>query len=81
VPAELTVSSAPVFICGDINGDGQGPNVVDVTYLVNYLFFDGPPPPVMEAADVDGSGGDPNVADATYLVDYLFFGGSDPNCP
>jgi hypothetical protein len=32
------------FICGDINGDWHGPNVVDVTYLVDYLFRGGPPP-------------------------------------
>lgn len=69
------------FICGDINGDWNGPNIADLTYLVDYLFFGGPPPPIMENADVDGSGGNPNVADLTYLVDYLFFGGSAPNCP
>ena len=81
VPVELTVTSAPVFTCGDINGNGQGPNVADLTYLVDYLYFSGSPPPVMEAADVDGSGGNPNIADLTYLVDYLFHGGSDLNCP
>jgi len=69
------------YICGDINGDGQGPNVVDLTYFVDYLYFSGPPPPVMEATDVDGSGGNPNVADLTYLVEYLFFQGPELNCP
>jgi hypothetical protein len=81
VPAELTVMSTPVFICGDIDGDERGPNVADLAYFVNYLYFDGPPPPVLEAADVDGSGGNPNVGDLTYLVDYLFFEGPDLKCP
>jgi hypothetical protein len=69
------------FICGDINGDWNEPNIADVTYFVDYLFGGGPPPPIMENADVDGSGGNPNVADLTYLVNYFFFGGPAPDCP
>ena len=69
----------PEFLCGDADGDGAGPNVVDLIYLVDYLFFDGPPPPVLEAANVDGQGG-VNVADLIYLVDYLFFDGPAPIC-
>jgi agmatine deiminase len=68
-----------VYVCSDIDDDGNGPNVVDVSYLVDYLFFDGPPPPAMEAANVDGEGGI-NVIDLTYLIDYLFFGGPEPVC-
>jgi hypothetical protein len=68
------------YICGDVNGDEHGPNVADVTYLVDYLFREGPAPPNMEAADIDGSGGDPNVADVTYLVDFLFRNGPAPLC-
>ncbi len=68
-----------VYICSDINDDGDGPNVVDLTYLVEYLFFDGTPPPILEAANVDGEGG-VNVADLSYLVEYLFFEGSEPIC-
>ena len=64
--------------CGDVDSNGAV-NVADPTYLIDYLFFDGPPPPVMEAANVDGEGGI-NVADYTYLVDYLFFGGDELNC-
>lgn len=67
------------WICGDVDGLGGNPNVVDVTYLVDYLFFEGPPPPVMEAANVDGIGG-VNVVDVTYLVEYLFFDGPEPVC-
>ncbi len=66
-------------ICGDVNFSGSGPNVSDLTYLVDYLFFEGSPPPVIEATNVDGVGG-VNVADLNYLVNYLFFGGSEPVC-
>jgi hypothetical protein len=67
------------FICGNINGSGQYPDVSDLTYFIDYFFRGGPPPVVMEAANVDGNNG-VNVADLTYLVDYLFRGGPSPNC-
>ncbi len=60
---------------GDADHNGSI-NVADLTYLVEYLFFNGPAPPCLEEADVD-SDGSINVADLTALVDYLFF---DP-CP
>jgi hypothetical protein len=63
------------YICGDVDGDGSGPNVADLTYLVDYLFRNGPAPPVTAAANVDGAG-DVNIADLTTLVDYLFRTGS-----
>ncbi len=65
--------------CGDIDGDGTGPNVADLTYLVDYLFAEGPPPPELETANVDGDNG-VNVADITYLVEYLFFDGPGLVC-
>jgi hypothetical protein len=72
----LTVRSVP---CGDIDASGGNPNVVDLTYLVNYLFKGGPPPPLPDKANVNGIGGI-NVADVTYLVDYLFRSGPVPVC-
>jgi len=66
---------------GDVNYDLSGPNVADLTYLVDYLFRGGPPPPCPEEGDVNGDG-NTNVADLTYLVDYLFRGGPPPPpCP
>jgi|GEM_PF-1495621 len=64
---------------GDLDhSDGGVPvNVADVIYLVDYLFFGGPPPVCEAEGDVDASGAI-NVADLTYLVDYLFFGGPPP---
>ncbi len=61
---------------GDVNHSGTI-NVVDLSYLVDYLFFEGPAPPCFEEGDVDGSIAI-NVVDLTYLVDYLFFFGPPP---
>jgi hypothetical protein len=65
---------------GNTDGEG-GISVTDLTYLVDYLFFNGDAPPCPEEGNVDAEGAI-NVADVTYLVDYLFFEGSEPPpCP
>ncbi len=78
---ELVAGSVDFCRVGDVNNNGSGPDIEDVTYLVDYLFKGGPPPPIMEYADIDGSGGIPNVADLSYTIDYLFKGGPPPVCP
>lgn len=69
------------FICGDIDHSGGEPDISDLVYLVDYMFTEGPPPPVVEAADVNNSGGDIDIADLIYLVDFMFTGGPPPVCP
>ncbi|MFQ5498760.1 MAG: hypothetical protein ACE5FH_03725, partial [Candidatus Zixiibacteriota bacterium] len=68
------------YRCGDTNSDTSGPDIVDLTFLVDWLFGGGDPPPIMEAADLDGSGGLPDVVDLTTLVEFLFGQGSTPTC-
>ncbi len=69
----------PGYLLGDFDGN-QACNVADLTGLVDYLFFYGPPPCVLNAADANGSCTGPNIADLTYLVDYLFQEGLAPIC-
>ncbi|MFH1373775.1 MAG: hypothetical protein ABII79_08275 [bacterium] len=53
----------------------------DLTYLVDYIFQGGFPPPCPEEGDADDSSSI-DVADITRLVDYLFTGGPPPaGCP
>jgi hypothetical protein len=67
---------APIYIWGDAKGDGIL-DVVDVVYLINYLFKNGPQPRPLPA-------GDPNndciinVVDVVYLINYLFKNGPAP---
>jgi len=60
----------------------SGPiDVADLSYLVDYLFSGGPPPPCDMEGNVDandGPGGPIDVGDLAYLVDYLFTGGPQP---
>ena len=30
--------------CGDVNGNGAGPDIADLVYLVAYMFSSGPAP-------------------------------------
>ncbi len=62
-------------------GAGGPIDVADLSYLVDYLFRGGPPPPCTEEGNVDGvvgAGGPIDVADLSYLVDFLFRGGPAP---
>lgn len=78
---ELTLVVAPPYLCGDADGDGVGPNIADLVYLVDYMFQGGPTPPELLAVDIDGNGEGPNIADLVYLVNYMFQSGPGPNCP
>jgi subtilisin family serine protease len=72
------------WICGDMNGNGGNPNIVDLTYLVNYLFRSGTPPANIYSADLDGNSTENNpvvnIVDLTYLVQYFFVFGPPPIC-
>ncbi len=71
------------------NADGilgpGGPNIADLTFLVDYLFQGGAAPSCPEEGNVDGTvgaGGPIDVADLSYLVVYLFEAGpAPPPCP
>ena len=64
---------------GDVNNDGAH-NIVDLVWLLDYLYRGGSTPPVIANADVNG---DCCIdwRDVKYLVMYLFIGGPQPvNC-
>ena len=63
---------------GDANDDGKI-NVVDVVFLINYLFAEGPEPDPWENGDVNCDG-EINIEDVVYLISYLFKEGPSP-CP
>jgi len=67
------------FVCGDANGD-EIINILDITFLIDYLYMGGPPPDPLTAVDVN-SDGTVNILDITCLIAYLYDGGPEPNCP
>ncbi len=69
----------PAFICGDIDGD-ESINILDIVFLINYKYKDGPTPEILEACDVD-SDAKVNILDVVYLINFKYKDGPDPDCP
>ncbi|MFA6587510.1 MAG: dockerin type I domain-containing protein [Patescibacteria group bacterium] len=59
-------NTVPEFLVGDVNGDAKI-NSDDVTYLLDYIFSNGPAPSPLARADVNNDG-KVNVGDAIALV-------------
>ncbi len=70
-----------VYLCGDIDASGAGlADIADLVFLVDFMFLQGPPPPVEDAANVDGLD-TITITDLVFIVDYMFNGGPAPVCP
>jgi len=67
------------LVAGDANGDGFF-NLVDLIYLVEYLFQGGLPPTPPQIGDVNCDG-KYTVGDLIYLINYLFKFGPPPCRP
>ncbi len=77
----VCTSAAVAETCGDVNNDGAGPDLSDLTYLVNYLFVGGPGPQHLWTANVNGDAeGSVDLSDLIYLVNFLFLGGAGLSC-
>lgn len=63
---------------GDANNNGTV-NILDITYLIAYLYQGGPPPPCMYEGDANGNCAI-NILDITYLIAYLYQSGPAPVC-
>jgi hypothetical protein len=63
---------------GDANDNGSV-NILDITYLIAYLYKSGPAPPCNDEADATGNNV-VNILDITYLISYLYKGGPAPIC-
>ena len=61
--------------CGDLNNDGKFGNIIDLTFLIDFIFRGGVAPNPLCRADVDCNGKCANILDLTYIVDFIFRGG------
>ncbi len=77
----ITVGGVAQYVCGDVNADFTV-SILDIVYLINYIYRDGPSPecaPVIACADVDGDFGSAiNLLDIVYLINYLYKDGPAP---
>ncbi|UCD95389.1 MAG: IPT/TIG domain-containing protein [Candidatus Zixiibacteriota bacterium] len=61
---------------GDANSDTEL-NMLDIMFIINYLYKSGPAPAYEDAADANYDGGI-NLNDASFLVTYFYKGGPPP---
>jgi len=73
------IGDACDFNCGDCDGNGLV-NILDITFLIAYLYMGGDPPANPASADVNSSG-TINILDIAVLINYLYKGGPPPDCP
>jgi len=74
----VTVYECTSYMCGDATQDDLV-NLLDITFLINFKYKDGPPPAVMQAGDVN-SDTSVDLLDIIYLIRYKYKGGPDPAC-
>jgi hypothetical protein len=64
--------------CGDADGNGKI-NLLDVSFIINYLYRGGAAPNPLWKGDPSGDG-KINLLDISYLINYLYRGGPNPFC-
>jgi N-acetylmuramoyl-L-alanine amidase len=72
------IGDACDYICGDADANGKL-NLLDVAYIINYLYRGGPAPNPLSRADVDGNGS-VNLLDISYITNFLYRQGPAPIC-
>ncbi len=83
-PDNFNPDQAPLACCcegrsGDIDGNGSPfADILDLTYLIDFIFRGGELPPCPGEADLNHDGASANILDLTFTVDYIFRSGSLP---
>jgi len=78
IPVTMHIGG-PSYVCGDANGSGTV-TILDVTFLLTFLYKGGAEPSPAGAGDANGNGVT-NILDITYIIGYLYKGGPAPVCP
>jgi len=64
---------------GNLNGDGDDANILDLTFIIDFIFRgSGNPGGCPDESDVNGDSNSADILDLTYLVDRIFRGGPVP---
>ncbi len=66
------------FLCGDANNDDVI-NILDVVFLINYIYKNGPDPAIPESIDVNNDE-NANILDIVFLINFLYKNGPYPAC-
>lgn len=64
------------IIYGDVNNDNVL-NILDIIYVINYLYKNGAPPVFLNNADVNGDC-TISILDIVYMISFIYKGGAQP---
>jgi hypothetical protein len=67
------------FTCGDSDSNDIV-NILDVVFLINYKYREGPEPYPLNYSDVN-SDSLINMLDVVYIINYKYKSGPEPDCP
>ncbi len=67
------------YMCGDPNGDLKV-NILDIVFLINAKYKDGPGPGPLEISDVNNDG-TVNILDIVRMINFKYKDGPILNCP
>jgi subtilisin family serine protease len=76
IMATLNAVSPYIPISGDANSDGEL-NLLDVAFIIDFLYRDGVPPQTLSSIDVNADGRF-NLLDVSYIINYLYRDGPPP---
>lgn len=74
-----SIKIVPPPVCGDLNGDGTGPNVIDLNFFINCIFRGMCPEVLPIQGDVNCDTG-VNILDMNIIINYIFRLGPKPTC-
>ncbi|MFZ5979108.1 MAG: hypothetical protein ACOYVF_00615, partial [Candidatus Zixiibacteriota bacterium] len=68
---------------GNVNcDDSEDPDISDIAYMINHLYFYGPPLCCRDEADVNRSDGVVDISDIVLIIRHLYISHEDlPDCP
>ncbi|MCP4704709.1 MAG: hypothetical protein GY865_08875 [candidate division Zixibacteria bacterium] len=75
----VTLSVVQSYLCGDADSNDVL-DILDIVYIINYKYKDGPLPEPPECGDVN-SDDELDILDIIILVNSIYKDGPDPNCP
>ncbi len=79
VPRLVSGTVSLPFDCGELDGNTKT-DMLDILFLINYLYKYGPAPSILKAADVNGDCS-MDMLDVIHMINYLYKGGDPLTCP
>jgi hypothetical protein len=65
-------------MCGDCAMD-EAINILDIVFIINFIYKDGTTPSPLSIADVDGITG-VNILDIIHMINFVYKNGADLSC-